>query len=132
MRLFLYSWAGSEVDLWEVKVSDGIGLIKCEAQENDVVSASRKKKSTWKFSYLLCFLVSEISISLKCPRFQSLVFLVRATCRQRRECSIGETILTGEYRSTVRRTCPSATLSTTTWNRTWTSVVKCWKLPQQR
>ena len=72
MRLFLYSWAGSEVDLWEVKVSDGIGLIKCEAQENDVVSASRKKKInlevllSFMFSCirnLYLFEVSQVSIS---------------------------------------------------------------------
>jgi hypothetical protein len=29
--------AGGEVDLWEVKVSDGIGLIQYEAQENNVI-----------------------------------------------------------------------------------------------
>ena len=49
----------------------------------------------------------------KVPRLHLFVFLVRATCRQSWLWSIVGITLTGEKRSTCRKTCSSASLSTT-------------------
>jgi hypothetical protein len=53
----------------------------------------------------------------KVPRLSPFTILLRAMCRWRWVWSTGGMILTGEIKSTQRKTCPSATLSTTylTW-----------------
>jgi hypothetical protein len=58
------------------------------------------------------------SISLwKVPSLNMFVVSVRATSRFRWEWSIGGMILTRQNRNTRRKTCPSATLSTTNLTR---------------
>jgi hypothetical protein len=59
-------------------------------------------------------------LCLKVLRFRPLVLLIGVVITLRRVSSICGMILTGDNRSVRRKTCPSATLSTT--SLTWTEL----------
>jgi hypothetical protein len=115
------------------------GILSLKSEKNDVTA-------------LLFLVISDIHTIiafLYVPRLRPLVLLIRVAVRLKWAWSIFGTVLTGDNRSTQRRTCPSGTLSTT--NPTWigpgsnmclrderpctdslrhgTEFVKAWKTP---
>jgi hypothetical protein len=98
--------------------------LHCDLSLSRIMSSYLKLFKAWK--------KEEIPILSGTPRFpESIVFgevsrlrpfvrLVRKTCRWGSVWSLGCMILTGENRSTPRKTCPSATLFAT--NLSWTDL----------
>jgi hypothetical protein len=115
--LFYEDWNSDKKSEVTRTLPECADVYSCQAQDGAFVmhmDSTSWHLSAWMWKHFgnHCFLDIRSSTALKFPNLRPFVLRVWATCRQRWVGRNGGLILAGGNRSTGRKTCPWATLST--------------------